>query len=49
MSRPTISIVLPVYNEVDAIRPVYEGVRDVLVEAGYDWDELEGLRERGAW
>jgi CoA:oxalate CoA-transferase len=21
----------------------------VLVEAGYDWDELESLRERGAW
>ncbi|HCK11829.1 MAG TPA: glycosyltransferase [Candidatus Latescibacteria bacterium] len=38
MSRPTISIVLPVYNEMDAIRPVYEGVRDVLVEAGYDYE-----------
>lgn len=21
----------------------------ILVEAGFDWDELEGLRERGAW
>ena len=21
----------------------------VLVEAGYEWDELESLRERGAW
>ena len=21
----------------------------VLVEAGYDWDDLESLRERGAW
>jgi glycosyltransferase involved in cell wall biosynthesis len=38
--KPEVSIVIPVYNEVDNIRPLYEGLKEVLVGLGRTYEVI---------
>jgi glycosyltransferase involved in cell wall biosynthesis len=38
MKKPDISIVVPVFNEAENVRPLYEAVEEALAEASYTWE-----------
>jgi glycosyltransferase involved in cell wall biosynthesis len=40
MKNPDISIVIPVFNEADNIRPLYDAVKAAMAETGYSWETV---------
>jgi len=38
VKNPDISIVVPVYNEAENIRPLYDAVEAAMAETGYTWE-----------
>jgi glycosyltransferase involved in cell wall biosynthesis len=40
MKKPDISIVIPVLNEAETIRPLYEAVKATMSETAYDWETI---------
>ena len=40
MKNPDISIVIPVFNEADNIRPLYDAVKAAMAETGYAWETV---------
>ncbi len=40
MSEPTISIVVPVYNEIESLPELYQRIADVMAQTGESWELL---------
>lgn len=38
MKNPDVSVVVPVFNEVENIRPLYDAVEAAMAETGYSWE-----------
>jgi dolichol-phosphate mannosyltransferase len=37
-SSPTVSIVIPIFNEVDSVEPLYQSLRAAMEPTGYSWE-----------
>ncbi|HNZ03897.1 MAG TPA: glycosyltransferase family 2 protein [Myxococcota bacterium] len=40
MARPDVSIVLPVFNEVESIEPLFAEIQDVMSKSGRTWEVI---------
>jgi glycosyltransferase involved in cell wall biosynthesis len=37
-SAPTVSIVIPIFNEIDNVQPLYQNLRAAMEPSGYTWE-----------